>query len=260
MLAQFDSHGGTAVSYLHDHYARFIETRRRLTPRLDHRRDSRILDIGAHWLHQSLVYAMDGFEVTALDLPDTLELAQVKELARAHGIQLLPNADLAHPGALAGTPDDSFDIVLFTEVIEHLAFNPVAMWREIYRVLKPGGCIVVTTPNYYALRSRLRQWLRAIQLLGGGIGVEQILSLHTLSHHWKEFSRREIVRYFHLLSPDFTCRNIGYIEKQSASLKLRHGGGILLWIERILPPMRPDLYVEIELTGKASGITLEPRW
>jgi SAM-dependent methyltransferase len=43
--------------------------------------------------------------------------------------------------------DDSFDVVLFCEVIEHLQMDPVVALREIHRVLKPGGVLVVTTPN-----------------------------------------------------------------------------------------------------------------
>jgi len=43
--------------------------------------------------------------------------------------------------------DASFDLVLWCEVIEHLTANPVHALAEIHRVLKPGGALVVTTPN-----------------------------------------------------------------------------------------------------------------
>jgi glycosyltransferase involved in cell wall biosynthesis/SAM-dependent methyltransferase len=43
--------------------------------------------------------------------------------------------------------DDSFDVVLFCEIIEHLLFDPVHALLEIKRVLKPGGLLVLTTPN-----------------------------------------------------------------------------------------------------------------
>src|SRR5262249_37284622 len=147
-------------------------------------RGKRMLDIGAHWLHQALLYSLDGFEVNALDVPATLDDARVRSLALAHGIRLLPNADLENPAALAVLPDDSFDVVLMTEVIEHLAFNPVTLWREIHRVMKAGGRLVITTPNYYALRTRLRQWSRSLRALGGGVAVEQVLQLRTFGHHW----------------------------------------------------------------------------
>ncbi|HXM99953.1 MAG TPA: methyltransferase domain-containing protein [Candidatus Dormibacteraeota bacterium] len=51
--------------------------------------------------------------------------------------------------------DDTFDAVFSTEGIEHLE-NQFAFLREIHRVLKPGGTLLLTTPNITALRSRMR--------------------------------------------------------------------------------------------------------
>jgi SAM-dependent methyltransferase len=44
-------------------------------------------------------------------------------------------------------PDGTFDVVIFAEMIEHLAINPIWALAEIHRVLKPGGHLIVTTPN-----------------------------------------------------------------------------------------------------------------
>jgi glycosyltransferase involved in cell wall biosynthesis/SAM-dependent methyltransferase len=43
--------------------------------------------------------------------------------------------------------DNSFDVVLFCEIIEHLLTDPVHALTEIRRVLKPRGDLVLTTPN-----------------------------------------------------------------------------------------------------------------
>jgi len=51
--------------------------------------------------------------------------------------------------------DDSFDLVTCTEVIEHIEHYRETL-REMHRVLKPGGALVVTTPNILNIKSRLR--------------------------------------------------------------------------------------------------------
>jgi SAM-dependent methyltransferase len=43
-------------------------------------------------------------------------------------------------------PDDTFDAVILSEILEHID-NDVAGLREVYRVLKPGGVVAITVPN-----------------------------------------------------------------------------------------------------------------
>jgi len=43
--------------------------------------------------------------------------------------------------------DESFDVVTCLEVLEHLAIDPMAMMAEVSRVLKPGGHLVLSSPN-----------------------------------------------------------------------------------------------------------------
>jgi len=43
--------------------------------------------------------------------------------------------------------DNEFDTVLCCEIIEHLTLNPTHMLYEIHRILKPDGCLIITTPN-----------------------------------------------------------------------------------------------------------------
>jgi SAM-dependent methyltransferase len=51
-------------------------------------------------------------------------------------------------------PDQSFDLVVLTEVIEHLENHRAAL-TEMARVLRPGGHLILTTPNIMRLDSRL---------------------------------------------------------------------------------------------------------
>lgn len=51
-------------------------------------------------------------------------------------------------------PEECADAVVAVEIIEHLE-NPRAFMRELARLTKPGGCVVVTTPNQLSLLSLL---------------------------------------------------------------------------------------------------------
>jgi 2-polyprenyl-3-methyl-5-hydroxy-6-metoxy-1,4-benzoquinol methylase len=46
----------------------------------------------------------------------------------------------------AGLPDNAYDVVISFQVIEHIKDDRFFM-QEIYRVLKPGGVALLTTPN-----------------------------------------------------------------------------------------------------------------
>ena len=51
-------------------------------------------------------------------------------------------------------PDASAEVVVAVETIEHLE-NPRAFFRELRRLVKPDGLILVTTPNQLSLLSKL---------------------------------------------------------------------------------------------------------
>lgn len=63
--------------------------------------------------------------------------------ARARGIELLQGTAEKLP-----FPDNHFDIVHSHHVFEHVA-NPLESAKEAYRVLKPGGTILVEVPNQF---------------------------------------------------------------------------------------------------------------
>ena len=60
-------------------------------------------------------------------------------------------ADLNEPLPL---PAHGFDLIVAVEIIEHLE-NPRAVAREWLRLLRPGGTLVMSTPNVECIRSLL---------------------------------------------------------------------------------------------------------
>jgi 2-polyprenyl-3-methyl-5-hydroxy-6-metoxy-1,4-benzoquinol methylase len=72
-------------------------------------------------------------------------------------------------------PDQTFDAVVSTEGIEHLE-NHFSFLREMGRILKPGGVLILTTPNITALRSRVR-------FLGSGFFGRDARPLNEAARH-----------------------------------------------------------------------------
>jgi 2-polyprenyl-3-methyl-5-hydroxy-6-metoxy-1,4-benzoquinol methylase len=54
----------------------------------------------------------------------------------------------------AGFDDDRFDVVVLSEVVEHLT-DPRTLLNEVHRILRPGGLLWATTPNGSGLSWRL---------------------------------------------------------------------------------------------------------
>lgn len=95
---------------------------------------------------------------------------------------------------------NKFSLVVFTEVIEHLPHNPVIPLKEMYRVLAPGGLLMITTPNAAKLHHRLK-------LISGkstSFPVEQLMTVKpgdgSLYHlHNREYTLDELVELLRLV-------------------------------------------------------------
>jgi SAM-dependent methyltransferase len=97
----------------------------------------RVLDIGAQIGSFALLAAKHGCRVSALDY------AFYADIYAKITAERLPYED------------DSFDFVTYTDVIEHHAFSPRPVLREIHRVLAPGGRVIILTPNQASIYNRL---------------------------------------------------------------------------------------------------------
>ena len=85
-----------------------------------------------------------GAIVTSMDLGDNL----LNETAKKCNSKRVIGSVLEIP-----FENNSFDIIISSEVIEHVP-NPLVAIKEMYRVLKPGGTLILTTPNkiwYFAI-------------------------------------------------------------------------------------------------------------
>jgi SAM-dependent methyltransferase len=66
----------------------------------------------------------------------------------------LRGADVITPNAPLPYASQTFDAVVSMDVVEHI-LDPLPWLREVLRVLKPGGLLFLTTPNYGSRSLRL---------------------------------------------------------------------------------------------------------
>ena len=135
----------------------------RLTP------GERVLDLGCGdgWMTAALAAA--GMAVTGIEIADA-----ALDRARARYPQLdLRRAPIDGPLPLE---DSACDVVWSSEVIEHVA--DTARWiSEVRRVLRPGGRLLLTTPNHSRLRLLIGGIERSSEPLGDHLHLYSAASL-----------------------------------------------------------------------------------
>lgn len=109
-------------------------------------RSARILDVGAGQGYFCRRLKDLGYPVEACDL--------VPENFKCPDIPFI-KADL---NRTIPVPDNQYDCVVSIEVIEHLE-NHFQFMRELIRVTRPGGQIIITTPNVNSFPSRWHYFL-----------------------------------------------------------------------------------------------------
>ena len=100
---------------------------------------ARVLDLAAAQGNYTLWFAEQGYDVTWNDL--RVDLAGYVELKRERG-----SVHYAPGDAFALTFERPFDLVVITEIIEHVA-HPDAFLAQVARLTRPGGYVLLSTPN-----------------------------------------------------------------------------------------------------------------
>ena len=122
----------------------------------------RVLDIGCGWGYNLFLLGSIGFDPVGIDIVSNDFLA-AQRIADANDTALhLTQADASE----LPFEDGSFDAVTSVETFEHIyARDRVRAVREIIRVLKPGGILSMSTPNFYSLVERGKRLLVRVPFL-----------------------------------------------------------------------------------------------
>jgi SAM-dependent methyltransferase len=91
--------------------------------------------------------------------------------------------------------DQSFDAIVFNEIFEHLRIDLIFSLSEILRVLKPGGCLMLSTPNLRSLKGISNYLIRNKAYSCSGDIYTEYQKLRKLGHmgHVREYTTREVV-------------------------------------------------------------------
>lgn len=153
LLRPFADDDQNARSYYETHLQRYLTTLALLPPAIP---GQKLLELGASFHHLSPVLRKKGYDVRCTDIweGEKQYVGKVPSSDNSEDLTfVVDNFDLQHtPWPYA---DHLFDVVLCSEIIEHLSHDPIAVLAEINRVLKARGLLLLTTPNIASAKSVL---------------------------------------------------------------------------------------------------------
>jgi SAM-dependent methyltransferase len=116
--------------------------------------DSRVLDVGcAYGTLAVFTRLATGASVDAVDFIDAYT---PRDLFKRLELRFTVNNVETDPPAFEGP----YDFIIFTEVFEHLNFSPVPTLHKLAGMLKPGGSLLLTTPD-------AKEWGRVLEFYPG---------------------------------------------------------------------------------------------
>lgn len=211
--------------------------------------EGRVLDIGSAWGYNVMALGLSGYNVTGMDLVED-QFAVGRRIAETNAVPFnVTGADAA------GLPfaDGTFDAITMVETFEHIYLDdrPRAL-GECHRVLRTGGRLVMSTPNYRSLVERFkrvagsRSWLRA--------------KLPTMCYPEQGTDRRDYhpYRYHHPLPDEKICRLL--VEAGFRDVKVTHFLFMLKNTPDRLYPLLAALERVLERTPGLRGLAATSRF
>lgn len=164
----------------------------------------KLLDVGCAYATFSAYCADLGYVVFGLDtMPELSSRGWFRDKHMHFLDKNIETDEIGH---------DGFNLILFTEVIEHLNYNPVPVIKKLYDALDHGGIVICTTPmkelqgTYHPNEGRYAHYghYRDIPLPWNGYEFED--------KHQYFYCKSELTQLFH---------EVGFSVKQS--YPIRHG-------------------------------------
>lgn len=151
----------------------------------------RVLELGAFFGVACMALRRLGYQVTAADIPEFMENPIQKERFAQHDIS---TKSVRLEDFVLPFDDESFDVIIMCEVLEHLNFNPLPLLKEINRIGAKDSIFYLSLPNAAQIHNRINA-LRGRAL---GISIQEFFtqldpgSSEIVNGHWREYTGPEI--------------------------------------------------------------------
>ncbi|MBK8742600.1 MAG: class I SAM-dependent methyltransferase [Betaproteobacteria bacterium] len=142
------------------------------------------MDVGCAQGTLALVLGERGHRVTAVDLRE--EFLEYARSRYTHGDVRFRSGNILEDGV-----DGSYDLIFANQIIEHLVY-PGRLLQRLMRSLRPGGRLVVTTPNCDYVRNSLPSFRE----LGDPQDWEHLQFTADGDGHFYAYLREELVEIF----------------------------------------------------------------
>jgi SAM-dependent methyltransferase len=212
-------------TYLEMHKARFADILH-LCQRQVPDASARVLDIGRSELTAYLLNFYQNIHTLGLD--PSLDNGGHREVSKMDTVPHL-TFDLLNSHTISSWPEcGSFELIVFSEVIEHLCIAPEFILGALSSLLTDQGILICTTPNAADISKRLR-------LAFGCNPYERLRLYSTNPGHIREYTKRELREIAH--SVGLRCMSHSYLNW----IQDRGGSRIktsIMKLLRVYPPFR----------------------
>lgn len=177
--------------YLHEALNRFLRTVQMLPPAS--RPGARLLELGANpYFTTLLLKRFHKYELTLANFLGTDPSIPPRGAQTIHSERYGETHTFEYDHFNIESdrfpyPDGSFDAVLLCEILEHLTADPTWVLSEIHRVLRPGGHVLITTPN-------MLRWEHLRDLALGKNINDHYSGYGIYGRHNREYAPDEVVR------------------------------------------------------------------
>lgn len=192
----------------------------------------KILSVGGfHGTIEKMLKEKTNAEITVIDFPDTVEM--FKPYYDFLGFKYV-GIDLSK--GINSIPESYFDLIIYTEVIEHIPLSPYKQLIPFDKFLKVGGKILVTTPNHSSIVHIMKLFMQ-IPIYAPAEEYFSEVAQENLQIHRREYMPGELIECFDKMK--YKSHLDYFIYNEPKNLQYR----IMFFIGQIIPRFREGMMI-----------------